>query len=74
MSMCVSHYAFKTTGSIVLEFGVKIHLAHVDVLTMCHNLDLMFKVTARSTVKFTFIAIAIYQSIFELKQKCKKGV
>ena len=70
MPMCVSHYSCKTTGFFQLKFGVRKHLAHVGVLTMCHDLNITFKVTAMSTGKFTFIAIS--QSILELKQKCKK--
>ena len=41
-------------------------------LTMCPEGNLKVKVTARSKVKLTFIAIS--RSIFYLEQKCKIGV
>ena len=39
---------------------------------MFHDLDLKVKVTVRSKVKFTFIAIS--QSVLKVEQKCKTGV
>ena len=39
VSVRVSHYYSKTTGCFELKFGVKMHLAPVDVLILINNID-----------------------------------
>ena len=69
MSVCVLPNSSKTTGAIGLQFGVKMHITPVNVVIYIHDLNFKVKVTARSKIKFTFIAIS--QSILKLQLKCK---